>query len=136
MIAELEFHHFGLATRDSDASASTLRALGYTVPEPIFDPLQNVNLMLCVHPAMPAIELVSPAETPGPLDPWLADHAELIYHVCYAAPDLEEAVQALQDSGIRLITVAEPKPAVLFGGARVAFYMARGIGLIEILEQS
>ncbi len=134
MSIDLTFHHFGLATRDAEQTAATLRNLGYELAESIFDPLQNVNLIWCEHATMPAIEVVAPADGPGPLDPYLADHGELIYHLCYVAADISTAVAGIERAGVRLLTVSEPKPAILFGGKHVGFYMARGLGLIEILE--
>jgi methylmalonyl-CoA/ethylmalonyl-CoA epimerase len=135
MSIDLTFHHFGLATRDAGQTAQTLERLGYAVAEPVFDPLQNVNLIWCEHDVMPAIEVVYPADDAGgPLEPYLVDHAEMIYHLCYVADDLEKAAAKLQAAGIRLLPVSAAKPAILFGGKKVAFYMARGLGLIEILE--
>lgn len=131
----LAFHHFGLATRDAGDTSGMLRALGYNLEAPIFDPLQNVNLIWCDHDAMPAIEVVYPADSPGPLDSYLADYAEMVYHVCYLADDIESAVADMKSAGLRVLPVVEPKPAILFDGRRVGFYMARGLGLIEILER-
>lgn len=135
MTIDVEFHHFGLATRDATQSVATLTAMGYAASEQIFDPLQNVNLVWCEHEHMPAVEVVYPAESPGPLEPYLAEHAEMIYHVCYVADDIGSAVASIEAAGIRLLTVVEPRPAVLFDGRSVAFYLARGLGLIEILER-
>ena len=135
MAIDLDFHHFGLATRDAERSVSTLGSLGYSATEPVFDPLQNVNLVWCEHAKMPSVEVVYPAESPGPLEPYLADHAEMIYHLCYEVDAIDAAVASLEAAGIRLLNVVEPRPAVLFGGRTVAFYMARGLGLIEMLER-
>jgi hypothetical protein len=46
---------------------------------------------------------------------------------------------AMQRAGLRVVTAAEAKPAVLFGGRRVSFrpmvgVPMVGVGLIEILE--
>ena len=131
---DMKFHHLGLATRNADEARRTLSALGYRLQEPVFDPLQNVNLIWCDHDSMPAIEVVYPADGPGPLDPYLADHAELVYHLCYAATDIQAAVDTLKSSGLRLLPVVAPKPAVLFDGRAVAFYHLKGLGLIEIVE--
>lgn len=58
-----------------------------------------------------------------------------MYHVCFAAPTFESAIEALTiDSSERLTLISPPKPAVLFGNARVAFYLVGGLGLVEILE--
>ncbi|MBJ18190.1 MAG: hypothetical protein CL933_02085 [Deltaproteobacteria bacterium] len=135
MTMDLEFHHFGLATRSADKSCRVLAGLGYALGEPVLDSLQNVNLIWCEHEAMPAIEVVYPTDGPGPLDTYLADHSEMVYHLCYVADDIQAAIEQLRAVGIRLFRVAAPKPAVLFGGRSVAFYAAKGLGLIEILEQ-
>lgn len=132
---DLKFHHFGLATRDAEETRRMLTLLGYELAEPIFDPLQNVNLIWCEHALMPAIEVVYPADTPGPLDSYLAEFPELVYHLCYVAPDIQIAADEIRSAGLRLLTVVAPKPAVLFGGRAVAFYLAKGLGLIEILEE-
>lgn len=130
----LTFDHFGLAVRDPAAALRVLHGLGYESGEQIYDPLQNVNLVWCEHADMPAIELVSPAETPGPLQNILSDQPEMLYHLCYSSADLEASVAAIRQSGIRVLPVAEPKPAVLFGGRKVGFYQVRGFGLVEIVE--
>lgn len=135
MIDALQFHHFGLATRSADDTSRMLRSLGYALAEPVFDPLQNVNLIWGEHESMPAVEIVYAADSAGPLDSYLADYSEMVYHLCYVADDIQKAVEQIQAEGIRLLTVAAPKPAVLFGGKPVGFYMAKGLGLIEILEQ-
>ena len=43
---------------------------------------------------------------------------------------------AIKSAGIRVMTVAAPKPAVLFDGKIVGFYQVKGFGLIEIVEES
>ena len=132
---DLKFHHFGLATRDAEETRRMLTLLGYELAEPIFDPLQNVNLIWCEQPSMPAIEVVYPSDTPGPLDSYLAEFPQLVYHLCYVAPDIQIAADEIKSAGQRLLTVVAPQPAVLFGGREVAFYLAKGLGLIEILEE-
>lgn len=131
----LEFHHFGLATRDPDETARMLRGLGYRLGGPISDPLQNVHLIWCEHDNMPAIEVVYPSDSPGPLDTYLAEFSEMVYHLCYVAQDIQSSVDAMKAAGLRILPVAPPKPAVLFHGRQVGFYMAKGLGLIEILEE-
>lgn len=131
----LTFHHFGLAVRQPSRALTVIRGLGYTCGEPIHDPLQNVVLIWCEHTAMPAIEVVSPSDRPGPLDNLLSRNSELLYHLCYSAKRISESVKAIKAAGIRVVPVVEPKPAVLFGGRHVGFYQLRGFGLIEIVEE-
>jgi hypothetical protein len=130
----LTFHHFGLAVRDVPGALKVLEGLGYECADEVYDPLQEVRLVWCAHPIMPAVELVAPTHQPGPVDNILQHTTEVIYHLCYEATDIDAAVDAIKGSGIRVLPVAPPKPAVLFGGRRVGFYQLRGFGLIEILE--
>jgi len=132
---DLKFDHLGLATRNADETSRMLSALGYELAKPLYDPLQNVNLIWCEHASMPAIEVVYPADSPGPLDAYLADYSEMVYHLCYVASDIQSALDAMKAAGLRVLPVVAPKPAVLFSGRNVGFYMAKGIGLIEILEE-
>lgn len=131
----LTFDHFGLAVRDPDGALRVLHGLGYDSGDSVYDPLQNVNLIWCEHAEMPAVELVSPAETPGPLQNILSEQPEMLYHLCFSSANLEASVAAIRDAGIRVLPVAEPKPAVLFGGRKVGFYQVRGFGLVEIVEE-
>jgi methylmalonyl-CoA/ethylmalonyl-CoA epimerase len=131
----LKFHHFGLAVRDVSGAMTFLKGMGYNCGKQIHDPLQKVMLAWCDHLSMPAIELVSPSDEAGPLDNILAGDSERIYHLCYSSRDILESVSSIKASGIRVLPVAEPKPAVLFGGKLVGFYQARGFGLIEIVEE-
>lgn len=132
----LTFHHFGLAVRDVPAALRVLRGLGYECAEEIHDPLQEVRLLWCEHVSMPAIELVAPTEKPGPIDNILEHGSESIYHICYQSKNIEDCVAAIKSDGVRVLPVASPKPAVLFGGRLVGFYQLKGFGLIEIVEDS
>ncbi|MDH5259773.1 MAG: VOC family protein [Gammaproteobacteria bacterium] len=132
----LHFHHFGLAVRDTASAVKVLKGMGYAVGEQIQDPLQNVMLIWCDHEHMPAVELVSPTQTPGPLDNMLVNQPELFYHICYGAVNIDSSVTAIRDSGVRILTVLPPKPAILFDGRRVGFYQIKGFGLIEIVEEA
>ena len=108
--------------------------MGYEVTGQVYDPLQNVHLWLCTHIAMPALELVAPADGTGPLDEILASAGESLYHLCYETANPNSSVAALKVAGHRVICISPPKPAVLFDGRRVSFYLVKGLGLIELLE--
>lgn len=131
----LSFHHYGLAVKDATAAQSFLMGMGYHIGERIYDPLQRVNLHWCTAVSAPAIELVSPADNPGPLDRMLAEQDTLVYHLCFESREIEQSLSQIRDDGHRVLCVVPPKPAVLFGGKRVGFYLIKGFGLIELLEQ-
>jgi methylmalonyl-CoA/ethylmalonyl-CoA epimerase len=130
----LAFDHFGLATRAPDKAVAFLAGLGYQVGETIHDSIQKVRLILCRNDRMPLVEVISPADEPGPLAAILADRNEAFYHLCYRSGDLAASLAAMKQAGHRVIQVAAPQPAILFDNKRVSFYMVRGFGLIEILE--
>ena len=130
----LHFHHFGLASNRPEQSFKFLHGLGYEVATQVHDPLQNVNLSLCTHPVMPTVELVAAAKGGGPLDAILATASGSIYHLCYETEDLEVSLRTLKSEGFRVICISAPKPAVLFDGRQVSFYMIKDFGIIELLE--
>jgi hypothetical protein len=131
----LTFHHFGLAVPRPAEAETFLAALGYEIGARIFDPEQNVNLALCRHPQMPAVEIICPGNGPGPIDQYVARHSGgIVYHLCFATADLTASLAAIDVAGLRCVCVSPPRPAVLFGGRRVSFYAVVGVGLIELLE--
>ncbi len=132
----LQFHHFGLAVRDPAEAFRYLTALGYTEGNAVFDPLQQVNLAMRHHPTMPDVEVIWPGEGPSPIDRMIKGSGTLIYHLCYECPAPGTAIAALESAGIETVLVSPPKPAVLFAGREVSFYMVSGFGLIEILQSS
>jgi methylmalonyl-CoA/ethylmalonyl-CoA epimerase len=133
--SHLVFHHLGLAVRCPDDAIAFVSALGYQIGETVFDPGQNVNLIMCTHVIQPAVEIIWPGDSKGPVHGLMERHpAGVIYHVCYATDDLRAALAGLEKVGLRAVCVSPPKRARLFGGRKVSFYSVAGIGLMEILE--
>ncbi|MCE0556220.1 VOC family protein [Motilimonas sp. E26] len=131
---QLRFHHFGLAVHDPKAARIYLKGLGYQLGEALYDPLQKVNLQMAEHANQPRVELVWPAGESGPLDNILQGQQGIIYHTCYTAKDVEKSIVSMQQQGLRIVPVSAPKPAILFAGKYVSFYIVRGVGLIEVLH--
>ncbi len=130
----LTFHHFGLATARPAEALALLRSLGYVAGEPVHDPLQKVDLVMCTSAAMPAVEVVYGSDPAAPIAKYLQIGSGLFYHQCFATDDLTASLAALKSAGHRLACVSPRKPAVLFGGRMVSFYYMPGYGLIELLE--
>jgi hypothetical protein len=132
----LIFHHLGLAVPDSTAAELFLRGQGYNAGKTVSDPLQIADLTMWRHPSAPDIEVICPADqTKGPVAEILAVRPEgLVYHLCYTTNDLNDSIDRMEQSGLRPFEVSPAKPAVLFGGERVSFFMILGVGLIEIIE--
>jgi hypothetical protein len=130
----LKFHHLGLAVKEPASAAKFLSGIGYHIGSVVRDELQNVNLMLCARRGMPAVEIIYPTETPGPLVSILKSNASMIYHICYESRNREKTLRTLEADDHRVLSLSPPQPAVLFGGRKVSFYMVVGFGVIEILE--
>jgi hypothetical protein len=131
----LTFHHFGLAVRSPNEARKFAAALGCQLGVAVFDSAQNVYLQLCTHPRHPAVEIIWPGDTSGPVDRLAQRHASgIIYHLCYETGDLKAAIAGLEAAGLRTICISPATPALLFGGRPVSFYNVTGMGLVEILE--
>ena len=133
-LAALAFHHLGLAVASPEGAFRYLASLGYIEGASVFDPIQRVNLAMRHHPLMPDVEVIWPGDGPSPIDKLIKRNGSMIYHLCYACPNAEFALDALGASGIEIVPVSPPAPAVLFGGQKVSFHHISGFGLIEILE--
>lgn len=134
-LANLKFHHLGLAVRQDADALALLGAMGYAAGEKIFDPLQNVHVRLCTAEGRPAVEIVQPGAGPGPVDALVSKYSEIVYHTCYETPDLAKTLGDIEALGLRCLCVAERKPALLFGGRHVSFYRIVGFGIVELLEK-
>ena len=132
----LNFHHLGLAVRKKEAALIFLKGIGYEIGDAIYDPNQEVNLIMCSSPYQPDIELIFPSENEGPLDNILKSQDALIYHTCYECADIDDSIKKIKESGIRVLCVSDKKKAPLFDNRFVAFYFIKGTGLIEVLEVS
>lgn len=129
----LTFHHHGLAVSAPDEAYRFLESLGYARGAALYDPLQRVNLALCTHAAMPAVEVVWPAACASPIDRILR-HGPSIYHTCYATHAAEAWLADMARRAIEIATLSAPTPAILFGGQKVSFHMVSGVGLVELLH--
>ena len=132
-LSGLTFHHFGLAVGAPGEAFRYLQALGYTEGNTVFDPLQRVNLAMRHHRAMPDVEVIWPGDGPSPIDKLIKRSGTMIYHLCYACPQPDAAIAALEAAGLETMLVSPPTPAVLFGGREVSFHAVSGFGLIELL---
>ena len=128
------FHHFGLAISEFSNALKFYKNLGYQCTDVVFDPLQNVELILCTSSLLPAVELIKPVNEKSPIVNLLSKNNELIYHICYELSSFDEDIKKFFE-GSRTICVSNPKPSQLFNSRLAAFYYVKDVGLIEILEK-
>ena len=131
----LSFHHIGLAVKKPEDAINFVQGLGYEIGTPVFDVLQNVNLIMCSHPTDPKIEIIYPGNEKSPIDAFVTKYSNgIVYHCCYVTKNIEDTLSEFTRSGLRPHCISQPTPAILFDGAKVSFYQVLGIGLIEIIE--
>jgi hypothetical protein len=90
--------------------------------------------MMWRHNSMPDVELVWPGDEPSPIDRVVEKGTGVIYHQCYVTQDIEASLAALQNTGLAVLPIVEPKPAILFGKVEVSFYAVEDVGIIEIIH--
>lgn len=133
-VLNLKFHHIGVAVKEFNKSLDFYKLMGYQkVNEDIIrDELQEVDLYLLKHKTHPAIELVKPYNENSPVNIYLKENDNNIYHYCYEVSCFEEIEKDLKKQ-FRVFNVSKPKPAILFNNRLVSFYYLHGVGLIELL---
>lgn len=130
--AKLEFHHIGVACADLDATRARYACLGYSIESPVFeDPVQSIRGQFLAGPGT-RIELVAPLSAESPVSGWIARGVHL-YHTAYLTANLAASI-AMARREMRAKIVVEPVPAVAFDGRRIAFLLAPGAMLIELIE--
>lgn len=130
-VANLTFHHLGVACESVAAEAVTWRALGYSPEgEPFVDPAHGIRGQFMTGGG-PRIELLE--ATPGSevLAPWLKRRVK-IYHVGYLVPSLQAAIDAMTASH-GAVVAREPMRSVYFQ-APIAFLMMPNLALVELIE--
>lgn len=135
MAAPLRLHHVGYVVASIErAMPGFVRSLAATWDEQVIhDPLQKVRVaFLTTRAEDPQIELVEPAGEDSPVLRFLQQGGGL-HHVCYEVADLEEQLVEFRSRGGMI--ARRPKPAVAFGGRRIAWVITPEKLLVELLEE-
>ena len=130
----LAFHHLGVAVKDPADISAYLFAVGYHSGPSVYDSLQQAHLVMWSHDAMPDVELIWPGDGPSPVDRLIKSGMGNIYHQCYTTKDAEASLAALRESGLDILPIVEPRPAILFENTPVSFYAIAGVGIIELIH--
>jgi len=130
-------HHLGFVVPSISAVAEEFAASisARWDGEIIHDPIQRVRVAFfsAVDARNPVFELVEPASDVSPVGNFLKKGGGL-HHVCYEIDDLESGLREAR--GVGLVIVADPTPAVAFGGRRIAWVCSKRRLLVELLERN
>ena len=98
----------------------------------IYDPLQKVRVAFIDAPGG-KIELIEPAALDSPVSSLVEKKPAGLYHICLEVDDLDKHLELSRRK--KQIVISKPKPAVAFGGRRIAFVMGKDMLLWELLEK-
>lgn len=133
---EARLHHVGFVVASvEEALPSFAASLGaQAVSEVFHDPLQRAKVALLEPPSPDGvkIELVAPAGPSSPVAAFL-ERGGGFHHLCYEVDDLELQLRRMRER--RAVVIRPPKPAVAFGGRRIAWVVTRERMLLEYLER-
>jgi methylmalonyl-CoA/ethylmalonyl-CoA epimerase len=130
-----KLHHLGFVVeRILPALEGFMNSLDASWDQQIFeDPLQKVKVaFLSTRPGEPLIELVEPVGEDSPVRKFLLQKGGGLHHFCYETPNLE--AELLQMRSRRAMLVKHPRPAIAFGGRRIAWMLTGENLLVELLE--
>ena len=124
--------HIGVAVADIDTAVAFYRDVLGLTPGPLerSDGARIVSLPF----GESEVELLEPEDPESPIAKFLAARGPGIHHVCYAVPDIDQALEACRQHGYRLVDET-PRPGA--GGRRVAFVHPKATNgtLIELTSE-
>jgi len=137
MASNLNFstHHVGYLVSDiAQAVPRFTDRLDYRVESGIIeDPVQTAYVQFLRQPgALEWMELIAPTGESSKLTRALRQGGGL-HHLCYEVNDMDRACAHLRDH--EMLALSAPVPAAAFPGRRIAWFMDRFRGLVELLEQ-
>jgi methylmalonyl-CoA/ethylmalonyl-CoA epimerase len=131
-------HHLGFAVSSISTAAEDFAACisARWDGEITHDPIQKVRVAFLspIDTRNPVFELVEPASEASPVSNFLKKKGGGLHHVCYEIDDLESGLREAR--GVGLVIVADPRPAVAFGGRRIAWVCSKRRLLVELLERN
>jgi methylmalonyl-CoA/ethylmalonyl-CoA epimerase len=135
MANSLRLHHMGFVVADiANAMPAFVRSMAAEWDGKIFeDPLQKAKVaFMTTRPGDAQIELVQPVGETSPVQRFLQQGGGM-HHLCYEVAELEAELAAFRSRGAAI--ASRPKPAVAFGGRRIAWVITSEKFLVELLEE-
>lgn len=135
MASTLRLHHMGFVVADiATAMPAFVQSMAAEWDGQIFeDPLQKAKVaFMTTRPGDAQIELVQPVGENSPVQRFLQQGGGM-HHLCYEVADLEAELTAFRSRGAAI--ASRPKPAVAFGGRRIAWVITSEKFLVELLEE-
>jgi methylmalonyl-CoA/ethylmalonyl-CoA epimerase len=131
----MDFHHLGVVCKSLEAGRSFFNStLGIDRWSKEFsDPIQKVDVQFGKSASGPLYELIAPNAIDAPITATLKSRTNILNHLAYIVPVMEQAFTHLRGAGCMPVT--EPQPAVAFNGARIQFFYSPMNFIIELIER-
>ena len=129
-----KFDHIGVVVKTIDKGR---RSLGLTLgilewTAPLRDPVNGVQVVFGRDPSGVVYELLAPLDESSPVQGALRAGKNLLNHVTYLVPNLDEAAQRMRATGCA--PTADPKPAIAYGNCRIQFFVTPLNIIVELIE--
>jgi methylmalonyl-CoA/ethylmalonyl-CoA epimerase len=125
--------HIGIAVSDLEAAVAAFTALFGTGPSSV-EEVADQKVRTAFFTAGPTdVELLFPTAADSPISNFLAKRGPGIHHICFEVANIEHALAAYRDQGVRLI---DETPRLGAHGKRIAFLHPKSTGgiLVELCE--
>jgi methylmalonyl-CoA/ethylmalonyl-CoA epimerase len=133
--SQMKLSHIGIIVKDMEQGIRNHEKLfGYKQRGPVVeDTIQRVRVVLMgtSEDDPVKIELISPLGEDSPVADLLKKR-QVLYHLCYSVPDIEEAKAKARESGA--VIISQPVEAPLFDNRRICFLFTRDHYVIELVE--
>jgi len=137
MAAPLRLHHIGFVVSSIEkCMPGFVHSMAAEWDGRFFDdPIQKARVaFMTTRAGDPQIELVEPLGEDSPVRRFLENTGGALHHLCYEVDDLEQELKAFRSRGG--LIAKPPKPAVAFGGRRIAWTITAEKLLVELLESA
>ncbi len=135
MFKMLKVDHIGIAVKDLDAARKFYTdVLGMTAQGE--EVVEQQKVKVCFIPSGDSeVELLESTSPDGPIAKFIEKNGEGIQHIALRVDNIENALKALKEKGIRLI---DETPRYGAGGASIAFIHPKATGgiLLELSERN
>jgi methylmalonyl-CoA/ethylmalonyl-CoA epimerase len=130
----MQFDHIGVFVESLEQGRNHLSNLLNVGEwsEETHDEVLNVSLQFGWDESGHCYEIVAPGGEKNPVDGVLARKANLLNHVAYRVADLDAATAHWRSA--KAIPLGAPKPAKVYDGARVVFFMSPLGFIVELIE--
>ena len=130
----LYLDHIGYAVNDIQKTASHYVDAGWQLSEVYDEVAQNAQIAFLRKDGFPNIELVAPGlREKDPVSAILKKSGVSPYHLCYAVPDIDQAMESLYEDGF--FPLFMPVESVAMQGRRICYLCSLEVGTIEIVEE-